>query len=116
MEIGAGKAAKKVLAPAGYVLDAVGAGAGYAASRRRGEPIDVAIVRAAAPLGGSVAGGVGGAAGGALLLGLSGSGAPVLGNVTGAVVGGVGGIAGSHIGEGVGEDMADVYARKRRGW
>lgn len=114
-EAGGGAVGKRAFAPLGHVLDAVGAGSTLTSSLQRGEPADVAVIRAASPVVGGAIGEVGGGAIGAVGGGLIGVWAPVIGNAAGAVGGGIfGGIYGSREGGKLGEKAAEAYARARR--
>ena len=104
----------KYFTPLSGVLGAVGVGATFASSLQRGEPFDVAYMRATSPLVTGALGGLGGALGGAAAGGAAGSVVPILGNGVGAVGGGIaGGIAGSIVGEKLGEMSAEEYAKAR---
>jgi len=110
----AGKAAGRAFVPLSVGLQSGGAVATLTASIQRGEPIDVAVARAALPAGGSFVGGAGGGFAGAVAGGAAGTVVPVLGNGVGAIAGGISGtIGGSIAGEKGGDWAADQYAKAR---
>lgn len=114
-KLGGGPAAERPFAPLGRAIDMAGAGATFLASRQRGEPVDVGIMRAVAPIAGGAIGGTGGAAAGAAGMGFLGSIVPVAGTASGVALGGIaGGSAGAYMGGEAGEDIADIYARGRK--
>lgn len=113
-ELGRGSVANKAFAPLGYALNSIGAGATFTSSLQRGEPLDVAFIRASSPALSGFGGGVLGTALGALGGGAAGSVVPILGNGVGAVGGGIAGaIAGSIAGEKLGDANAEAYAKSR---
>lgn len=113
-EASAGDAGATAMAPTGYIISAIGAVSTFVSSIQRGEPVDVAYMRATSPLVSGALGGVGGALAGAAAGGAAGSVVPILGNGAGAVGGGIaGGVAGAVVGEKLGEMSAEEYARAR---
>ena len=113
-EGGGGEAAKKPFMPLNVALKAVGAGATFISSLRRGEPMDIAYRRATWPLMGGLLGGAAGTALGGAGGGAAGSVVPILGNGIGATAGGIaGGIIGSTLGEKAGERAVEAYAQSR---
>lgn len=99
---------------ASRALNAVNAVSNFTSSIQRGEPLDVAYMRATSPLLTATLGGIAGAAGGATTMGLAGSVVPVLGSAGGIAVGTyVGGVAGGAAGGILGDLSAEAYARQR---
>lgn len=113
-EAGGGAAGKRAFAPVGIVLNTLSAVSTFASSIQRGEPLDVAYMRASTPVVGGFLGGFGGAAAGGAAGGAAGSVVPILGNGVGAIGGGIaGGIGGSIVGEKLGDMSAEAYAQVR---
>jgi RHS repeat-associated protein len=111
---GGGHAAHAALGPIGIAINVAGAVSTLTSSIQRGEPVDVATVRALAPIVGSVAYAAGFGVGGAAAMGAAGSVVPVLGTAAGVVAGAAaGGVIGSVVGEKVGEYDAEGYAKMR---
>ena len=112
----AGRFAARAFAPLSISLTATNTVSTFFASQQIGEPWDVSLVRAAAPLVGSLGLGAAGGVAGTALGGVAGTavGGPVVGTGVGAALGGAAGATGgAFVGERAGSFVGDLYASAR---
>jgi len=112
----AGRFAARAFAPLSIGLTATNTVSTFFASQQIGEPWDVSLVRAAAPLVGSLGLGAAGGVAGTALGGVAGTavGGPVVGTGVGAALGGAAGATGgAFVGERAGSFVGDLYTSAR---